>query len=118
MRKDSILGHFSRNCRMGVEVVRVVRAEVRREDAGQRAGQKAEGRDDEARQRSEEQKELREMDRARKSAQTSDGKRLAVRRGTGEGQARAEGQRGRMRVRRARQMAEVRGTERAAHLEL
>lgn len=71
-----------------------------------RAGQKAEGRDDGARQRSEEQKELRETDRARESAQTSDGKRLAVRRGAGEGQARAEG---RVRVRRARQMAEGRG---------
>lgn len=60
-------------------------AEVRWDDRGQRAGRKAEGGDDGARQRSEEQKELREMDRARESAQTSDGKRLAVRRGAGEG---------------------------------
>lgn len=96
------------------------KAEVRW-DEGQRAGRKAEGRDDGARQRSGEQKDLREMDRAKESAQTSDGKRLAVRRGAGGGRGAGEGQeraKGRVRVRRARQMAEVRGTERTSPLEL
>lgn len=95
------------------------KAEVRW-DEGQRAGRKADGRDDGARQRSGEQTDLREMDRAKESADIK-WKRLAVRRGAGGGQGAGEGQEraeGRVRVRRARQMAEVRGTERASPLEL